>query len=82
MRYNTASGSGIYLGYGLRIETGAWRIQNVRDTGIHLKVEDQWKITQGSQKQASGYDPHMCDVWATAPRHSSCIVKNPYGPRV
>ena len=29
-------------------------IQKVQDTDIHLKVdEEQWKITQGSKRQAS-----------------------------
>ena len=46
LRYRTPSGSGKYIGFGLRIETGAERttivdifdiIQQVRDTGIHLK---------------------------------------------
>ena len=46
-------GSGKYIiGFGLRIETGAERtiildifdiIQQVRDTGIHLKVDDDQK---------------------------------------
>ena len=72
--------------YGLRIETGTERativdifniIQKVRDTGIRLKVdEEQWKIAQESKRQASGYDPRVCDVWATAPRYSSCSKKN------
>ena len=39
-----------YIGFGLRIETGAERttmmdifdiIQRVRDTGIHLKIDDE-----------------------------------------
>ena len=50
LRYGTpsSSGSGKYKRFGLRIETGAKRttiivdifniIQQVRDTGIHLKV--------------------------------------------
>ena len=50
LRYGTptGSGSGKYISFGLRIETGAERttlivdifdiIQQVRDTGIHLKV--------------------------------------------
>ena len=48
--------------FGLRIETRAERttivdifdiIQQVQDTGIHLEVdEEQWKITQGSERQA------------------------------
>ena len=51
LRYRTPSGSGKYVGFGLRIETGAERttmivdipdiIQQVRDTGIHLKVDDE-----------------------------------------
>ena len=44
-RYKTPGGSGKCIGFGLRIETGAERtiedifdiIQQVRDTGIHLK---------------------------------------------
>ena len=53
MRYRTAGGSGKYLGLGLSIETGLEKttivdifdiIQKVRDTGIHLKIdEEQWK---------------------------------------
>ena len=51
--YRAPSGSGKYIGFGLlmRIETGAERttiivdifdiIQQVRDTGIHLKVDDE-----------------------------------------
>ena len=62
--YKTPSGSGKYIGFELRIETGAERttvvnvdifdiIQQVRDTDIHLKIdEEQWKITQGSKRQA------------------------------
>ena len=55
LRYGTPSGSGKYIRFGLRIETGAERttivdifdiIQQVRDTGIHLEVdEEQWKIS-------------------------------------
>ena len=52
LRYRTPSGSGKYIGFGLRIETGSERIliiivdifdiiQHVRDTGIHLKVDDE-----------------------------------------
>ena len=58
--------------FGLRIETGAERttivnifdiIQQVRDTGIHLEVdEEQWKITQGSKRQAK---------WVWSPRAMS-----------
>ena len=34
-------------------------IPTLRNTGIHLRVdEEQWKIVQGSKRQASGYDPH------------------------
>ena len=52
LRYRTPSGSGKYIGFGLRIETGAERItvvdifdiiQQVRDTGIHLKVDEEPK---------------------------------------
>ena len=52
LRYRTPSGSGKYIGFGLRIETEAERtiiiivdisdiIQQVWDTGIHLKVDDE-----------------------------------------
>ena len=51
LRYNrTPSGSGKYIGFGLRIETGAERttnvdvfdiIQQVRDTGIHQEVDEE-----------------------------------------
>ena len=47
----TPSGSGTYIRFGLRIETGAERttmmvdifdiIQQVRDNGIHLKVNEE-----------------------------------------
>ena len=39
-------------------------IQKVQDTGIHLEVdEEQWKITQGSKKQAK---------WVWSPRTVRC----------
>ena len=54
LRCRTHSGSGKYIEIGLRIETGAERTtiiivdifdiiiqQVVRDTGIHLKVDDE-----------------------------------------
>ena len=53
LRYRTPCGSGKYIGFGLRIETGAERttiiivdifditIQTVRVTGIRLKVDDE-----------------------------------------
>ena len=58
--------SGKYIGFGLVIETGGERTTTiivdifdivqqdlVRDTGIQLKVdEEQWKIIQGSKRQA------------------------------
>ena len=60
-RYRTASSSGKYMGFGLRVETGTERttivdifnlIQKVRDTGIHLKVdEEQRKATKRSKGQ-------------------------------
>ena len=35
-------------------------IQTVRDTVIHLNVdEEQWRIARGSKRQASGYGPHV-----------------------
>ena len=49
-RYRTPSGSGKSIEFGLRIETGTERttivdifdiIQQVRDTGIHLKVDKE-----------------------------------------
>ena len=58
LRYRTASGSGKYMGFGLRIETGAERttiidifdiIKKVRDTGIHLK-EDEEQVTDHTRK--------------------------------
>ena len=58
-RYGTPSGSGKYIRFGLRIETGAERttivdifntIQQVRDTGIHLKVDEETKSSRGPQK--------------------------------
>ena len=59
-------------------------IQKVRDTGIHLKAvdEEQWKITQGGERQASGYGSHVCDVRATAPRYSSRAVKKTRSTRL
>ena len=63
-RYRTPSGSGKYIGFGLRIETGVERttivdifdiIQQARDTSIHLKVgKSKWRITRGSKRQAGG----------------------------
>ena len=51
LRYRTPSGSGKYIGFGLRIETVAERttiivdifdiIQQIRDTGIHVEVDDE-----------------------------------------
>ena len=50
LRYSTPSGSGKYIGFGLRIETEAERttivdifdiIQQVRDTDIHLNVDEE-----------------------------------------
>ena len=63
LRYRTPSGSGKYIGFGLRIETRAERttiivdifdiIQQVRDTGIHLKVDEEpKKISKGPQKRS------------------------------
>ena len=40
-------------------------IQRVQDTVIHLEVdEEQWKITQGSKRQAK---------WVRSPRAMSCL---------
>ena len=61
LRYGTPSGSiGKYVRFGLRNETGAERttiivdifdiLQQVRDTGIHLKVDEEQKSTRGPQK--------------------------------
>ena len=50
LRYRTPSGSDKYIGFGLRTETGAERttivdifdiIQQVQDTGVHLKVDEE-----------------------------------------
>ena len=51
LRYRTPSGSGKYVGFAVRIEIGADSttiivdvfdiIQQVRDTGIDLKVDDE-----------------------------------------
>ena len=51
LRYRTPSGSGKYIGFELRIETMAERttiivdifdiIQQIRDTGIHVGVDDE-----------------------------------------
>ena len=59
LRYRTPSGSGKYIGFGLRIETGAERttivdifdiIQQVRDTGIYLKKVDGEQIADHTSK--------------------------------
>ena len=93
LRYWTPSGIGKYIGFGLRIATEAERttivdtfdiIQQVRDIGIHLKVdEEQWKTTQGSKRQAK---------WVWSPRAMSGLrlpdtphaqtPKTNHGPRV
>ena len=50
LRYRTSSGSGKYIGFGLKIETGAKRttiidifdiVQQALDIGIHLKVDEE-----------------------------------------
>ena len=66
-RYRTDSGSGKYIGFGLliRIGTGTERATIVdifdsvlRNTGIHLRVDDeQWRIARGSKRQAGGSGP-------------------------
>ena len=71
IRDRTTSGSGICIhGFGgdqeleqeLREDHQRRCLQQnpeVRDTGIHLKVdEEQRRIAQGSKRQASGYGPH------------------------
>ena len=59
LTYRTPTGSGKYLGFGLRIETGAERtaivdifdiIQQVRETGIHLKVDDEQMADHTTRK--------------------------------
>ena len=81
------SSSGKYIGFGLKIETGTERttiivdifniVQKVRDTDIHLKVdEEQWKITQESKRKQlklSGYGPHVCDVCFVLFRYYHCL---------
>ena len=51
-------------------------IQKVQDTVVHLEVdEEQWKITQGSKRQAK---------WVWSPRTMSgccCLKKNQNAPR-
>ena len=66
LRYGTPSGSGKYIRFGLRIETGAERttivdifdiIHQVRDTNIHQKgysfylVDGEPKSSRGPQKR-------------------------------
>ena len=62
LRYRTPSGSGKYIGFGLRIETGAERttivdifdvIHQVRDTGIRLKVDEE-RANGGSHEEVRG----------------------------
>ena len=64
LRYRAPSGSGKYIGFGLRIETGAERativdvfdiIQKVRDTGFHLKVNGEHG---GSKANLRAMVPH------------------------
>ena len=59
LRYRTPRGSGTYIGFGLRIETGAERttivdifdiIQQVRETGIRLKVYEELKMADHTRK--------------------------------
>ena len=48
-------------------------IQKVHDTGIHLKVdEEQWKITQGSKRQAKWvWSPRaMSGLWFPGTTHA------------
>ena len=68
-RYRTPSGSGKYIGFGLRIETEAERttivgifdiIQQVRDTGIHLKVNEEPKSSRGQQKRSERQMSEEC----------------------
>ena len=66
LRYRTPSGSGKYIGFGLRIERGAERTttvdifaitQQVRDKGIHRKVDGNQIMedhTRESKGQAGG----------------------------
>ena len=52
-------------------------IQKVQDTGIHLEVDkEQWKITQGSKRQAKWVWSPTYDVRSTASRYSSCSIPN------
>ena len=76
LRHRTPrGGSGKYIRFGLRIDTGAERttifiiiIQQVRDTGIHLKVsllvDREPKSSGGPQKrnerQVGGERTHTC----------------------
>ena len=53
-------------------------IQIVQDTVIHLEVdEEQWKITQGCQRQAKWvWSPRTMSCRSTASRYSSCSTPN------
>ena len=96
VRYRTASSaSGNYIGFGFRIETvGTERttiivnifdiMQTIRNTGIHLKVdEEQWRIAQESKRQKLVGMIPMC---ATCRGYGSQILlmhsKKPHVPHV
>ena len=63
IRYNDNDN---YIGFGSRVRDGTQRTtiiadvfkitQNVRDTSIHLKVdEEQWRVAQGSERHVGGW---------------------------
>ena len=79
LRCITPSGSGKYIGFGLRIETEAKRTtiivdifdiiqQEVRDTGIRLEVDDE-QMADNTRKRA----PRSLLVMATTHRCSSYV---------
>ena len=83
-RYRTPSGSGKYTGFGLRIETRAERTiivdifdiaQQVRDTGIHLKVDEEPKSSTGPQKRSErkigGERTYTCHKATTCLLHNT-----------
>ena len=82
LRYRTPSDSGKYIEFGLRVETGAERttiivdifhiIEQVRDTGIHLKVDQEQMEDHSRKYEASGWNwvPRLLLVRVTTHRYS------------
>ena len=83
--YGTPSGSGKCIRFELRIETGAERttiivdifdiIQQVQDTGIHLKVGEEPKSSRGPRKRnerrVGGERTHTCHKATTRLLHNT-----------